>query len=108
MSGVGLVDEDRVDFVDDGVHVSALHLVGQSRRHVVAQVVEAELVVRAVGDVAGVVSPFERRLLAVARDHQPDAEAEEVVDPTHPFGVEPSEVVVHGDDAHARPESPLR
>ena len=49
--GAGLVDEDRVDLVDDRVVVAALHLVVERRRHVVAEVVEAELVVRAVGDV---------------------------------------------------------
>ena len=47
-----LVDEDRVDFVDDGVVEFALHAVGEVRRHVVAQVVEACLVVRHIGDVA--------------------------------------------------------
>ena len=50
----GLVDEDRVDLVDDREVVAALHLVGERRRHVVAQVVEAELVVRAVRDVGRV------------------------------------------------------
>jgi hypothetical protein len=50
--GAGLVDEDRVDLVDDRVVVAALHLLGSRLiGHVVAQVVEAELVVGAVGDV---------------------------------------------------------
>ena len=49
-----LVDEDGVDFVDDRVVVSALdHLVAREL-HVVAQIVEAEFVVGAVGDVGGV------------------------------------------------------
>jgi hypothetical protein len=52
--GAGLVDEDRVDLVDDGEVVAALHQLGRAPRHVVAQVVEAELVVGAVGDVLGV------------------------------------------------------
>src|SRR3712207_6901915 len=46
-------DEDRVDLVDDGVEVPALDQVGLAPGHVVAQVVEAELVVGAVRDVAG-------------------------------------------------------
>ena len=50
----GLVDQDRVDFVDDRVGVAALHQVLQRVRHVVAQVVEPELVVGAVGDVGAV------------------------------------------------------
>ena len=49
-----LVDQDRVDLVDDGVDMAALHHVLEPVLHVVAQIVEAELVVGAVGDVAGV------------------------------------------------------
>ena len=52
--GAGLVDEDRVDLVDDREVVAALHHVLGLPGHVVAEVVEAELVVRAVGDVGGV------------------------------------------------------
>ena len=49
-----LVDEDRVHLVDDGVGVLALDPLLQREHHVVAQVVEAELVVGAVGDVGQV------------------------------------------------------
>ncbi len=52
--GSGLVDEDRVDLVHDGEVVAALHHVVDRVRHVVTEVVEAELVVGAVGDVGGV------------------------------------------------------
>ena len=52
--GSGLVDQDRVDLVDDGVMVAALYQVVGAERHVVAQVVEAEFVVGAVGDVGAV------------------------------------------------------
>ena len=46
-----LVDEDRVDLVDDRVEVTALDEVLLAPGHVVAQIVEAEFVVRAVRDV---------------------------------------------------------
>ena len=46
-----LVDQDRVDLVDDGEIEAALVAVRHLHRHVVAQVVETELVVGAVGDV---------------------------------------------------------
>ena len=49
-----LVDEDGVHFVDDREREAALHAVFEPEREVVAQVVEAEFVVGAVGDVAGV------------------------------------------------------
>ena len=47
-----LVDEDGVHLVDDGEVQLALDVVLQPELHVVAQVVEAELVVLPVGDVA--------------------------------------------------------
>ncbi len=61
--GAGLVDEDRVDFIDDGVVVAALHEFIGAPGHVVAQVVEAELVVRSVGDVGFVLLATLRGIL---------------------------------------------
>ena len=52
-----LVDQDRVDLVDDGEVVAALHHLGGRVFHVVAQIVEAELVVGAVGHVGSVFLP---------------------------------------------------
>ncbi len=87
------------DLVDDGVDVAALDHVLQPVLHVVAQIVEAELVVGAVGDVAGV---GRLALLVVQAVHDDaDGEAEEPVDLAHPFGVAPGQIVVDGDDVHA-------
>ncbi len=61
--GSGLVDEDRVDLVDDGEGMSTLHQLVERMGHVVAQIVEAELIVGAVGDV-GVV-----RVATLQRGH---------------------------------------
>src|SRR6202012_3895042 len=52
--GPGLVNENRVDLVHDGEVVPALDALLQPPGHVVAQVVEPELVVGAVGDVGRV------------------------------------------------------
>ena len=52
--GARLVDQDRVDLVHDRVVVLALDHLVEAEPHVVAEVVEAELVVRAVGDVGRV------------------------------------------------------
>ena len=97
--GAGLVDQDRVDLIDDGVAVAALHQVVQRMRHVVAQVVEAEFVVGAVGDVGGVGLAA---LIGVepGQDH-PDVQAEEAVHAAHPLAVAPGQVVVDCDDVHA-------
>ena len=53
----GFVDKNGVDFVHNGEVVSALHQLFFVELHVVAQIVEAEFVVRAVGDV-GVIGDF--------------------------------------------------
>ena len=88
-----------VDFVDDRVVVAALDHLRALVLHVVAQIVEAELVVGAVGDVAGI----GRAALVVGEAVDDDAggQAEELVDLAHPFGVALGEVVVDGDDVHA-------
>ena len=52
--GARFVDQDGVDFVDDAEVMSALDAIREVVLHVVAQIVEAELVVGAVGDVGGV------------------------------------------------------
>ena len=95
----GLVDQDGVDLVDDGEGVAALHHLVDRVRHVVAQVVEAELVVGAVGDVGGVGdAPLVGRHLG---QDDADVEAEEAVHPAHPLAVAFGQVVVDGDDVHA-------
>ena len=97
--GTGFVDEDGIDFVDDAVEVAALDLVGDFELHVVAEVVEAELVVGAVGDVGGV--GFAALLIGEVVDDDADGESEEAVDLAHPFGVALGEVIVDGDDVDA-------
>ena len=94
-----LVDQDAVDLVDDGEAVLPLHELCPLELHVVAEVVEPELVVRAVGDVAAV-----RRVALgvpqVVLDHA-DAQAQKTVDAPHPVGVAAGEIVVDGDDVDA-------
>ena len=94
-----LVDEDRVHLVDDGERVAALDHLVHVHLHVVAQVVEAQLVVGAVGHVAGV---GRLALLVVEAVHDlADGEAEERIDLAHPVGVALGEVIVDGDDVDA-------
>ncbi len=93
------VDQDGVDLVHDRELVPALHVVREVELHVVAQVVEAELVVRAVGDVGGV-GDLPLGVVEIVLDDA-DAHAEEPVDAAHPLGVAARQVVVDGDDVHA-------
>ena len=97
--GAGLVDEDRVDLVDDGEVVAALDELVHGPGHVVAQVVEAELVVRAVGDVLGVLGTA--LLGRHRREDDAGLEAEQAVHAAHELGLVLGEVVVDGDDVHA-------
>ena len=94
-----LVDQDGVHLVDDGVVERALHALGQLVHHVVAQVVEAEFVVGAVGDVGrvGFLLEIARHLRQVHAHRQ----AQEVVQATHPLRIAVGQVVVHGHHMHA-------
>ena len=80
----------------------ALGLLLARSGHVVAQVVEAELVVGAVGDV-GVVRALLVVPVVVLGDHDADREAERLVDPAHPRRVTLHEVVVHRHEVDAVP-----
>ena len=95
----GFVDQDRVDLVDDGVVMAALDEIVGAQRHVVAQVVETELVVRAVRDVATVGLAALRG--GHLRQNDADIEPQEVVDTAHLLGLILGQVVVDGDDVHA-------
>ena len=77
----------------------ALHAVLDAELHVVAQVVEAELVVGPVGDV-GVVGVLALLVVQVVYDHA-HLQAEELVEPAHPLRVAAGQVVVDRDHVNA-------
>ncbi len=94
-----LVDQDRIDFVDDGVAERPLHHVFEPELHVVAEVIEAEFVVGAVGHVGGIglAALGVGELVQDAADRQ----SQELVDLAHPLAVALGQIVVHRDDMHA-------
>ena len=93
------VDQNGVYFVDDGEVMAALHAIVDAELHVVAQIVEAVLVIGAVGDVAGIARA---PLLVIEIMHDdPHRHPQELVDAAHPFGVAFGKVVVHGDHVDA-------
>ncbi len=79
--------------------MTALDHVFQPVLHVVAQVVEAELVVGAVGHVAGV-GRLAFLVVHAVHDHT-DGEPEEAIDLAHPFRIALGQIVVDGDDVDA-------
>ena len=97
----GLVDQDRVHFVDDRVGELALDTLFERELHVVSQVVEAEFVVGHVGDVTAV-GFSSLRVVEVVNDHT-DRKPQEAVYLAHPGSVALREVVVDGHDVDAAP-----
>ena len=95
--GAGLVDQDRVHFVHDSEVMAALNAVRQIEFHVVAEVIESEFVVRAVGDVGAIRrAPFD--VAQIVDDHA-DGHAQRAVDRAHPLRVAPrARIVVCVDD----------
>ena len=53
-----LIDQDRIDLVDNGVAKRALDLIFGTEGHVIAQVIKAEFVIGAVGDIGAISSLF--------------------------------------------------
>ena len=97
--GAGLIDQDGVHLIDDGKGVAALHHVVLIGHHVVAQVVEAVLIVGAVGDI-GVVGTAAGIAIDALHD-QADIQAQPAVELAHPLAVALGQVIVDGDDVHA-------
>ena len=94
----GLIDKDRIDFIDDGVVMSALHAVFKVELHVVAQIIEAELIVGAVCDVGGVCGAA-FFIIEIMHDHT-DGQAEKTIELAHPFRVAFGQIVVDRNHVH--------
>ena len=89
----GFVDKDGVNLVNDGKPVRTLNHVLRIVHHVIAEVVKAEFVVRAVGDVAVILG-----LAHVRRHVRLDAtgrDAKHIEQGLHPLTVTAGQVVVH-------------
>ena len=97
--GTGFVDQDGVNFVDDGEVVPALHAIVQVELHVVAQVVEAEFVVGAVSDVGGV-GFAALHVVEIVHDDA-NTQTEKGVQLAHPLRVALGQVVVDRDHVNA-------
>ena len=97
--GAGLIDKDGVHLIDDGVDMAALHHIVLVGHHIVAQVVEAELVVGTIGNV-GVVSPTAGIAIHALHD-QANRQAQPAVKLAHPLAVALGEVVIDSNDVDA-------
>ena len=79
--------------------MAPLHQLAGIDAHIVAEVVEAHLVVGAVGDVGGV--GVLALLSSEAVDDEAHLQTQEAVDLAHPLGVTLGQIVVDGDDVDA-------
>ncbi len=87
------------DLVHYRVVERPMHHVLDPEFHVVAQIVEPQLVVGAVGHVGGIgLLPLG---IVEAVDDAIDREPEKTVDLAHPFGVAAGQIVIDGDDVNA-------
>ena len=95
----GFVDEDGVHFVDDAVVQGTLYHLVLADDHVVAQVVEAEFVIRAVRNIGiiGAAALFIRQVV----DDKADGQSQELINLTHFFAVACGQIVVDRDDVDA-------
>ena len=97
-----IVDQHRVDLIDDRIVVLTLHQVVRRERHVVAQVVETELVVRPERNIGHIslAARFRIGLMSVDAIHR---QSVELIQRPHPFGVAARQVIVDGHHVHALP-----
>ena len=100
--GTGLVDKNRVHLVDDDEVVPALHQILDLPGHVVAQVIEAKLVVCPVGDIRGIL--LAALLWRLTSEDTAGGETKEAMNTAHQLRLVRGQVVIHRDhvDALAR------
>ena len=97
--GTGFIDEDGVHLVHNGKGMAPLDQLLLVDSHIVPEVVKAQLVVGAVGDVCRVGHlPLGR---GHAGDHQAHGQAHVLIDLAHPLALVLCQVVIDGDDVHA-------
>ena len=95
----GLVNQDGIHLVNNGVVQPPLHAVSHLINHVVAQIVKPVFIVGAVRYIRAV-----GRLLLLPwhlRQINTNTHPEKVVQLSHPLGIAIGQVVIHSDHVHA-------
>ena len=104
--GTGFINEDGVHLVHNGEIVAALHQLLLVNCHVVTQVIEAQFVVGAVGNI-GIIG---HTALGGghAGNHQADGQTHVAEHLAHPLALVLCQIVVDGDNVDTRPVRALR
>ena len=97
--GTSLVDQNRVDLIDNHEVVSSLDHIFRTLRHVVTQVIEAEFIIRTVRNIGVVLLAAFFRLLS--NQHAAHGESQEVVDASHQIRLVLRQIIVHGHNVNA-------
>ena len=97
--GAGFIDQHAIDFIDHGEIERPLHHLLARVFHVVAQIIEAEFIVGAVGDVTRI-GGAARLIIQVGHNHA-DTEAQEAIDLAHPLRIAAGEIIIHRHHVHA-------
>ena len=93
------VNQNRVHFVHNREVMPALHAILQIVLHVVAQIIEAELVVGAKSDVRAIRRP-PLHVIQIVNDHA-HGQPQHLVNRPHPFRVPPRQIIVHRHNVNA-------
>ena len=96
-----LVDQNGVNFIHDRIIQCALHHLFLINDHIVAQVIKPELVVRAIGNIAGI--RCAARIVVQLMYDAAHRKAQETVDFSHPLRVAFGQIIVDRNDMHAFP-----
>ena len=97
--GTRFIDQDGVDLIHYRKGLLALNTILGTESQVVAQVVESEFVIGAVGDISRVGCTLRLGIHACLDDS--NAHTQEFVDRRHPPGVTRCQVFIHGNNVHA-------
>src|SRR5574343_339598 len=95
----GFIDQNGVYLVDNRKVQIALHFLLQAESHVVAQVIETEFVVGAVGNIGGV-GGLALVVIQIADDYA-GAQSQEAIELAHGVGVAARQIIVDGHHMHA-------
>ena len=93
------INQNRVDFIDNAVMVTALNFLLNRPRHVIAQIIETELVVGSVSDIAAVRLPL--GIVIHVGKHCSDGDSQQIIHRSHPISVALCQIIVDSNDMNA-------
>ena len=94
-----LIDENRVDLVDDRIVKPSLYKLLFIDHHIVSQIIKSKLIVRHISDIAVVCRPA--LIVVHAVQHDSYGKPEELMHLSHPLGITLCQIIVDCDDMDA-------